>query len=85
MFPEARTVCIKWSICEIELTFIYYYNLAFNDEKKFSIDFSNKDSIEGVIFKKNKDYCITIMACYGDLLADITTLPNYTKIKETSD
>ena len=54
-------------------------------KKSFQSISANKDSIEGVIFKKNKDYCITIMACYGDLLADITTLPNYTKIKETSD
>ena len=60
----------------IEPTFIYYNNVTFNEKKKFSIDFSDKDSLEGVVFKKNKDYYITSMACYMDLTVDITKLPN---------
>ena len=66
-------------------TFIYNDNLTFNGQKKFSIDFSNQDSLEDVVFKKNKDYYITSMMCYIDLTIDITKLPNYGKSKQTSD
>ena len=69
----------------MEPTFIYYKNLTFDDKKKFSINFSGEDSLEGVVFKKNKAYYITSMACYVDLTVDITKLPNYAKIKQTSD
>ena len=63
----------------MEPTFIYYSNLTFNSEKKFSINFSDEDWLEGVVFKKNKDYYITSMTCHVDLT------PNYAKIKQTSD
>ena len=69
----------------MEPTFIYYNNLTFDDEKKFLIDFSDKHLLEGVIFKKNKNYYITSMMCYVDLIVYITKLPNYAKIKQTSD
>ena len=36
----------------MEPTFIYYINLTFDDEKKFSIEFSDADLLEGV--KTNK-------------------------------
>ena len=65
-------------------TFIYYNNLTLDEGKKFSVDFSDEDSLEGAVFKKNKDYYITSMACYMDLTVDITKLPNYAKIKQTS-
>ena len=38
-----------------------------------------------MVFKKNKDYYITSMAYYVDLTVDIANLPNYAKIKQTSD
>ena len=66
-------------------TFIYYNKLTFDDEKKFLIDFSDEDSLEGVVFKKNKDYYITSMTCYVDLTVDIMKLLNYLKIKQTPD
>ena len=69
----------------MEPTFIYYNNLIFDDKKKFSIDFSNEDLLKGVVFKKNKDYYVTSMACYVDLTVDITKLANYAKIKQTTD
>ena len=69
----------------MEPTFICYNNLTFDDEKKFLIDFSDEDLLEGVVFKKNKGYYITSMTCYVDLTVDITKLPNYAKIKQTSD
>lgn len=60
----------------MEPTFIYYKDLAFGDELKFSIDFSDKDLLEAVVFKKNKCYYITSLACYVDLTVDITELSN---------
>ena len=69
----------------MEPTFIYYNNLTFDDEEKLSINFSDEDSLEGVVLKKNKDYYITSMTCYVDLTVDITKLLNYAKIKQTSD
>ena len=51
----------------MEPTFIYYNNLTFNEEKKFLIDFSNENSLEDVVYKKNKDYYVTSMTCYVDL------------------
>ena len=69
----------------MEPTFIYYNNLIFDDGKKFSIDFSDEDLLKGVVFKKNKDYYVTSMACYVDLTVDITKLANYAKIKQTTD
>ena len=60
----------------MEPTFIYYNNLIFDDGKKFSIDFSHEDLLKGVVFKKNKDYYVTSMACYVDLTVDITKLAN---------
>ena len=66
-------------------TFIYNINLIFDDEKKFSIGFSNGDLLEGVVFKKNKDYYIRSMAYNIDLTVDNTKLPNCAKIKQTFD
>ena len=61
----------------MEPTFIYYSNLTFEGKKNYLINFSNEDSLEGVVFKKNKDYYTTSMACYVDLTVDITKLPIY--------
>ena len=69
----------------MEPTFIYYKNLKFDGKKKFSINFGDEYSLEGVVFNKNRDYYITNMAWYVDLTSDITKLPNYVKIKQISD
>ena len=58
----------------MESTFVYYKNLTFDDEKKFLINFSDEDLLKGVVFKKNKDYYVTSMACYLHLPVDITKL-----------
>ena len=66
----------------------YFYllsNLTFDDEKKFLINFSDEDSLEGVVFKESYGYYITSMTCYIDLTVDITKLVNCAKIKQTSD
>ena len=69
----------------MESTFIHHNILTFDDEKKFSINFRDEDLLEGVVFKKYKDYYITSLTCYVDLSVDITKLPNYAKIKQMSD
>lgn len=45
----------------MEPIFIYYIDLKFDKHKKFTISFSNEDSLRGVVFRKNRDYYITSM------------------------
>ena len=47
--------------------FIYYNNLEFKDKKIFNIQFSNEDRLQGVMFKKDKDYYLTSMSCFIEL------------------
>ena len=54
----------------MEPSFTYFNNLIFDDKKTFLIDFSDEDSLEAVVFKKNEDNHITSMACYVDLTVD---------------
>ena len=70
---------------KMEPVFIYYNNLRFDQNKIFTLEFSYGDLLEGVIFKKNKEYYITNMSCYVDLTVDVTKLPQFDKIKEISD
>ena len=48
----------------MEPTFIYYNNLNFDEDKNFMLEFSDIDKLDGLIFKKSKDYYITTMSCY---------------------
>ena len=50
-----------------------------------TLEFSDGDLLEDVVFKKNKGYYITLMSCYVDLIVDVTKLPQFDKIKEVSD
>ena len=68
----------------MKLTFIYYNNLSFDQNKKFTLEFSDDDLLQGVLFRKNKDYYITRMSCYVDLTIDVTKLPQSDKIREIS-
>ena len=54
----------------MEPSFTYFNNLIFDDKKTFLIDFSDEDSLEAVVIKKNEDNYITSMACYVDLTVD---------------
>ena len=70
----------------MEPVFIYYNNLrSFNQNKRCTLEFSDDDILEGIIFKKKKDYYITSMFCYAGLTAEVTKLPQFHKIKEISD
>ena len=54
----------------MEPVFIYYKTLSFDQNKRFTLEFSDGDLLEGVIFKKNKDYYITSMSCYVNQTVD---------------
>ena len=61
--------------------FIYYNNLQFQDNKSFSIDFSDEDRLQEVLFKKSKDYYLTSMLCFIEITNDHSELEHYDKIK----
>ena len=69
----------------MEPIFIYYSNLNFDQDKNFTLEFSDSDKLDGVIFKNYKDYHMTSMLCYVDLTVDVTKLSQFDKIKEISD
>ena len=51
----------------------------------FILEFSNDDEITEVLFRQSKDYFITSMYCFIELLSDIKSSTQHTKIKEVSD
>ena len=74
----------------MELVFVYYNNLSFDQIKRFMLEFSDGGLLEGVFFflkkkKKNKDCYITSMLYYVDLTVDVKILPQFDKIKAISD
>ena len=67
----------------MEPIFIYYNNLSFDQNKRFTLELSDDDLLDSDFFKKNKNYYITSMSCYIDLTVDGTT--SIDKIREISD
>ena len=65
--------------------FIFYNNLKFEDNKKLTIEFSNDDRLQGVMFLKNNDYYLTSISCYIQLTNDLTELTHYDDVKKISD
>ena len=65
--------------------FIYYSNLQFQDNKSFSIDFSDEDRLQGVLFKKSKDYYLTSTSCFIEITNDLSELEHYDEIKKISE
>ena len=51
--------------------FIYYNNLKFQENKFFTIEFSNGDQLDGVLFKK-KDYYLVSMFCFIEITNDLS-------------
>ena len=43
--------------------FIYYNEIAFNNDNKFILDFSNEEFVQKIKFFKRKDYFITSLNC----------------------
>ena len=66
---------------------MYWDKVKFEDNnfKDFKIKFSNGDSLDGVIFKKNKDYNITSMSAFIALEKNLKELKDYDTIKKISE
>ena len=65
--------------------FIYNSNLQFQDNKSFTINFSNEDRLHGVLFKKNKDYYLTSMSCFIEITNDLSEQQHYGEIIKISE
>ena len=60
--------------------FIYSNDLQFQDNKSFTINFSDNNRLHGVLFKKNKDYYLTSMSCFIEITNDLSELEHYSEI-----
>ena len=69
----------------MDLIFIYSNDLQFQDNKSFTIDFSDDDRLQGVLFKKNKDYYLTSMSCFIEITNDLSELEHYSEIIKISE
>ena len=65
--------------------FIYYNNLKFAENKKFTLEFSDGGMLEGIIFRKNGDYFLMSMTCFIEIENDITELMQYADIEKISE
>ena len=69
----------------MEPILIYYNNLEFKDNEVFTVEFSNEDQLQGIIFRKARDYYLTSMSFYIQLTNDISKLTHYKEIKKIAD
>ena len=71
----------------MEPVFMYWNKIKFEGEsnyKKFNVNFNDGDRLDGVIFKKKKNYYITSLTTDIKIEKKLTKLEDYNKIKETS-
>ena len=71
----------------MEADFMYWNDVKFigdSNFKKFTLKFNDSDKLNGVIFKKDKDYFITSLSAYVKLAMDIKNLNDFKKIEEVS-
>ena len=59
--------------------FIYYNDWKFQDNKTFTIEFSNGNRLDRVLFKK-KDYYLVSMSCFIEITNDLSELTHYDDI-----
>ena len=67
--------------------FMYWNKIKFKGEdnfKEFKVTFSDGDNLDGVIFKKEKDYFITSLTANVKINKNLKDLKDYKKIEETS-
>ena len=65
--------------------FIYYNDLKFQDNKVFTIKFSDGGRLVGVLFKKKKDYYLVSMSCFIEITNDLSKLTHYNNIKKIAE
>ena len=63
--------------------FIYYNNLKFAENKQFTLEFSDEDLLQEIIFFR--DYFLMSMPCFTKVENDITKLKQYPAIKKISE
>ena len=67
--------------------FMYWNKIKFKGEdnfKEFKVTFSNGDNLDGVIFKKEKDYFITSLTANVKINKNLKDLKDYKKMEEIS-
>ena len=69
----------------MEPVYIYFKEIALDENNKFILEFSQTDQIYNVHFSPKKDYFITSMNCNLDLQEDLKNTNVLDKIKELSE
>ena len=65
--------------------FIYYSNLKLSENKQFTLEFSDEDLLQGIIFLKNGEYFLVKKPCFIEGENDITELKQNSAIKKISE
>ena len=71
----------------MEPVFMYWNDVKYvgeNDFKKFKLQFNDSDRLNGVIFKKDRDYFITSLSTNVKLDKNVKDLDDFKKISEVS-
>ena len=71
----------------MEPVFMYWSKIKFkggDNFKEFRVNFSDNDRLNGVLFKKEKDYFITSLTANIRMKTDLKKLKDYKKIEEIS-
>ena len=71
----------------MEPSFMYWNEVKYigdDNFKKFKVKFNDGDRLDGVIFKKDKDYIITSLSTNVKLKKNLIELDDYKKIEEVS-
>ena len=71
----------------MEPVLMYWEKIKFkgNDNyKEFKVNFSDGDNLNGVVFKKDKNYFITSLSANVDIDKNLKDLKDYKKVKELS-
>ena len=71
----------------MEPVFMYWNDVKYvgdNNFKKFKVQFNDSDRLNGVVFKKNRDYFITSLSTNVKLNKDVKDLDDFKKIAEVS-
>ena len=63
--------------------FIYYNNVKFAENKQFTLEFSDEDLLQEIIFFR--DYFLMSMPCFTKVENDITKLKQYPAIEKISE
>ena len=59
--------------------------MKFAENKKFTLEFSDGDILQGKSFRKSRDYFLMSMACFIEIENDIMELTQYTDIEKISE